>query len=124
MKPKRTTCSKCEKPCRAAGGRYCLEHHAAYMRKWRKKHPLKGEARARMNARAYLHVYIKRGKIKPQPCRICGTKAQAHHEDYSKPLEVDWLCKAHHQKHHNEKRAEAPAGRKAWRSNPGWAREG
>ena len=32
-----------------------------------------------------------------EPCRECGeTLSEAHHEDYSKPLEVIWLCKRHH----------------------------
>lgn len=25
---------------------------------------------------------------------------QAHHDDYSKPLEVRWLCPSHHKLHH------------------------
>ncbi len=30
-------------------------------------------------------------------CSDCGeTKVEAHHEDYSKPLDVEWLCKKHH----------------------------
>jgi len=33
----------------------------------------------------------------PQPCEVCGCeKSEAHHEDYSKPLEINWLCKKHH----------------------------
>lgn len=35
-------------------------------------------------------------------CEICGAKAQAHHEDYSKPLEVIWLCPIHHKQRHKE----------------------
>lgn len=37
------------------------------------------------------------GTLIPQPCRVCGAeKVDAHHEDYSKPLEVMWLCRTHH----------------------------
>jgi hypothetical protein len=33
----------------------------------------------------------------PQPCEVCGaTKVEKHHPDYSKPLEVRWLCREHH----------------------------
>ena len=39
---------------------------------------------------------IRKGEILKQPCIKCGLKAVAHHPDYSKPLEVIWLCKAHH----------------------------
>lgn len=68
------------------------------MREWRKTHRLSGDARDRANARSYLHVYIKRGKIKKKPCLICGSieNIEAHHKDYNLPLEVDWLCSNHH----------------------------
>lgn len=41
--------------------------------------------------------------IKPAACEHCEIvteKLQAHHDDYSKPLEVNWLCiKCHMEKH-------------------------
>lgn len=44
---------------------------------------------------------IRNKKLHKQPCEICGAiKAEAHHDDYSKPLEVRWLCKKHHMEHH------------------------
>lgn len=56
-------------------------------------------------ARAYANQYKSRGKLIPQPCRYCGNaEVQMHHEDYSKPLEVIWLCKICkkcHRTHHN-----------------------
>lgn len=89
---------------RRAGNSWCLACHAAYMRRWRKTHTLSKEARRRSNARAYLHVYLRRGKIKRQPCQVCGrVQSQPHHKDYSKPLEVIWLCSDHHQQVTNEK---------------------
>ena len=54
-------------------------------------------------AKAWRAVsYGKRnGHVESQPCIICGNpKAEAHHEDYSKPLEVDWLCFKHHRAYH------------------------
>lgn len=39
---------------------------------------------------------IRDGKLKRQLCEVCGKKAQAHHDDYSKPLQVRWLCTHHH----------------------------
>lgn len=46
---------------------------------------------------------IRSGKMKKMPCVICGDiKSVAHHEDYSKPLEVVFLCRKHHVERHNE----------------------
>lgn len=40
------------------------------------------------------------GELVRQPCEICGEKADAHHDDYNKPLDVRWLCRSHHKQHH------------------------
>jgi len=54
---------------------------------------------------------IRDGRLIRKPCEVCGkTKVDAHHDDYSKPLEVRWLCRRHHADVHLEinrrKRAE------------------
>ena len=54
-------------------------------------------------ARATINNAIAAGKLKRQPCSICNNlKAQAHHPDYSKPLEIIWLCRQHHKQLHRE----------------------
>ena len=63
-------------------------------RKWRRQNPQKA------NAHVKVKKAIDKGKIIRQPCCICGKYAEAHHEDYSKPLEVVWLCKRHHLEYH------------------------
>lgn len=51
----------------------------------------------KIKARSILNTAVKFGRVVKQPCRICGSpKSTAHHFDYSKPLEVDWLCMLHH----------------------------
>ena len=48
---------------------------------------------------------LETGKLIRQPCEVCGNaKAQAHHDDYMKPLEVRWLCSHDHAAHYLELR--------------------
>lgn len=59
----------------------------------------------RANPRRYAaHLYVEAGKrlgfIVPQPCEVCGEKAEAHHPDYDRPGEVRWLCRKHHRRIH------------------------
>lgn len=45
---------------------------------------------------------VKRGVVKKEACRCCGCfESQAHHEDYSKPFEIIWLCKKCHDALHS-----------------------
>lgn len=44
---------------------------------------------------------IRDGKLIRKPCIVCNCEtAQAHHEDYSRPLDVHWLCLRHHNDRH------------------------
>jgi hypothetical protein len=46
---------------------------------------------------------IRDGKLtRPDTCSTCGKqcKPEGHHDDYSKPLEVRWLCRSCHCRHH------------------------
>ena len=58
-----------------------------------------------VRAHRLLHAAIHRGEIQRQPCVGCGTSnAHGHHEDYSKPLDVVWLCRlCHHERHRLER---------------------
>lgn len=96
-------CSRCPSPLgdRFGTSRYCRNCAAAYMREWRKTHPLTPEQKRKDNARSYAGVYKRRGKIREQPCGVCGGKAQMHHPDYDRPLDVVWLCRVHHLELHN-----------------------
>jgi hypothetical protein len=55
----------------------------------------------KMLARTAARHAANRGKLQRQPCEICGeAKVEAHHDDYSKPLQVRWLCPPHHRDVH------------------------
>jgi hypothetical protein len=51
---------------------------------------------------------IARGELVRQPCRKCGAfPTHGHHPDYSRPLDVIWLCPTCHLRTHNQiRRAE------------------
>lgn len=64
-------------------------------RQWRQRNPEKVAAHAAVRRAIQVGTLIKK------PCRVCGeAKSNAHHADYSKPLNVDWLCSAHHAAEH------------------------
>ena len=55
----------------------------------------------KLSANARAGAAIRSGKIARQPCARCGSdRAVAHHDDYSKPLDVTWLCRTHHAERH------------------------
>ena len=46
---------------------------------------------------------IRDGRLIKEPCARCGElRVEAHHEDYSRPLDVTWLCKPCHMMRHRE----------------------
>lgn len=64
-------------------------------------------------AREILNEAVRSGKIhRPSICQSCGAEAtvHGHHEDYTKPLEVVWLCSECHGKRHRISREEAHHG--------------
>ena len=77
------------------------EERHEYRKKWRKDN--------RSVHRAYSAVWnaiLKGTLIRPEFCSRCGevTKVQGHHRDYSKPLDVVWLCRGCHEIVHKEER--------------------
>lgn len=74
------------------------EKHAAYMRNWRKTHPLTAEQKFKDACRSYAGVYKRRGKFLIQlPCELCSAEdTQMHHPNYAQPLNVIWLCRPCH----------------------------
>lgn len=79
----------------------------AYMRFYHKRPEVKLARRlrdlankAKTAARHAVNNAIRDGRLKRGRCEVCGKRAEAHHVDYSKPLEVRWLCRRHHLNEH------------------------
>jgi hypothetical protein len=70
------------------------ERAGARLSKWRDAHP---ERRA---AQVAVNNAVRDGRLCKQPCWVCGSDAAAHHPDYSRPLDVVWLCHSHHRATH------------------------
>jgi hypothetical protein len=61
--------------------------------------------RRKVTARAVVGQAVRIGLIKKQPCVDCGSrKSEAHHPDYTRSLDVVWLCRKHHSELHKSKR--------------------
>lgn len=101
-KPQRKTKKRAYEATRREDHRRdCREHRRRYPQRkyeqvveWRRQNPQKVFAHRKVNNS------IRDGKFVRKPCRLCGEKAHAHHEDYSKPLNVEWLCPLHHKAIH------------------------
>lgn len=98
----------------------CRPCHQAKTKAWRAANPERhlDHARAdrkrnreKVNARGVTHRAIKRGALaRPDACQRCGRAdraIEAHHADYTKPLEVEWLCQPCHTEVHREARSVA-----------------
>jgi hypothetical protein len=74
------------------------ERRETQRQRWHRIDPEKRRAR-RAVTRAVVMGRLVRG-----PCERCGTEdnVEAHHDDYSKPLDVRWLCKEHHLEIHGK----------------------
>jgi glutaredoxin len=70
----------------------------SYVKEYRAKNPeIYAAHRAVRSAK-------ERGDLIPEPCKECGSdNAHAHHHDYTKPLDVEWLCPACHRLEHGSK---------------------
>lgn len=102
------SCSKCGGPVEGRG--YCAGCQAAYAREWRKTHPVAYYPKSKAMARVRANIAKQRGKLVALPCECCGEpSAEMHHDDYSRPLDVAWLCRPCHLKLHSEKQIERSA---------------
>jgi len=60
-------------------------------RRYREKNPEKH------SAHLLMRQAIRKGILIKKPCEVCNDpKTEGHHDDYTQPLSVRWLCKKHH----------------------------
>lgn len=111
VKRKKYTCGPCESQMavdwarrnrerkRASNNRYIAARsgeRAARTAAWRTNHPEK------WRAHQAVQTALRNGTLTKRPCEVCGStvRIHGHHDDYSKPLEVIWLCHSHHMERH------------------------
>lgn len=94
----------CSRNCAASG-----EHNPSF-KGWLSKDNVRYKLRfeRKFPEKAAAHRAVRRalrnGSLVRQPCERCRStdRIHAHHEDYSKPLTVNWLCGPCHQARHRE----------------------
>ncbi len=101
-------CKHCTRSDTRANRAAKLEYYRAYDRARRpRKRPVFGEPwhkRFPQKRKAHWVVgnAVRDRKLLRKPCERCGdSKAHAHHDDYTKPLDVRWLCTKHHAAEHH-----------------------
>lgn len=77
---------------------------AASRKRYRTRHPEK------IKARHAVSNAIRNGRLVRLACSVCGSdRAQAHHDDYSRPLDVRWMCfRCHREQAHGQVVVAAP----------------
>lgn len=69
----------------------------------RAKDRWKSRNRFKRQAHNMLNNAVREGRVKkPDTCEMCGKggRIHGHHDDYSKPLDVKWVCPACHTEIH------------------------
>ena len=70
---------------------HCYENTKEYRRRYPERYKANGAVAAA----------LKSVRLVKQPCACCGAAdVEAHHPDYSRPLDVIWLCPLHHKEIH------------------------
>lgn len=97
----KSICKECDKEKRKTHYKQNILIQSQRLKEYEKMNKLK------RNAKTMINYALATGKlIKPIICENCGNrdlKLEGHHADYSKPLEVSWLCRKCHINLHRRK---------------------
>jgi hypothetical protein len=105
----RSHCKKCECEYANNWNKNNPKEYSKKLRMWKRDNPTRHQEqmiraskkhnevhRDRYLARRTLNNAKARGEITESPCGCGEVKVEAHHHDYSKPLDVIWMCKKCH----------------------------
>ena len=102
----RAYCKKCSRIINIENSEYCKNR---FRERYKNESGFKEKIltnikfnKEKNRARDAVKKAIASGKIIRMPCNICSSisRTEAHHKDYSKKLEIVWLCSAHHKAVH------------------------
>ena len=94
-------CVQCRREHKKRNEQRHPERQRERKRRWRIKWRHDPERERKRMMRYLVYYAIRTGVLTPTPCKYCGaSKVEAHHPDYSKPLEVEWVCRPCHHKIH------------------------
>jgi len=95
----------CSKECEQRYRKSHVKNIPSFLSKWKlrklksAKDPL---IEVRKKARRITNNLIKSGKLRKGSCVVCkSSEVLAHHEDYSRPDDIIWICENHHKLYHN-----------------------
>jgi hypothetical protein len=102
-------CKECTKADVRTNRSKNIDYYREYDKKRRNRQTNEYRARLRLEfpmayrARTMVRNAIRDHKLFQEPCEICGNpETHAHHDNYLKPLNVRWLCPAHHSQWHHK----------------------
>jgi hypothetical protein len=105
-------CKPCVRRYQQERYRYLFDTDPAFRAKQRQRNRRRMRSqkarqrdRERRQANIALNNAVRDGRVEqPELCSVCGkepeVRMEAHHEDYSKPFDVEWLCSICHGKRH------------------------
>lgn len=92
-------------------GKFNAHGNASHFKNGPKKIRPKSTEKERIRAKSKVRTAVQQGKlISHDVCEKCGgtSNVEAHHENYSEPLNVVWLCRSCHMKRHYEIGRDSP----------------